>query len=108
MYGYMNKELGLVSDAPGISSVNAGDVVEIAYNLYAMYATLNIDVAMLLNVDPSVLQGWWAQVNLIQRDAYIQTAAMLGGKGPSESDSNKSVYMFQALLSSMLQKLSLM
>ena len=85
MYGYMNKELGLVSDAPGISSVNAGDVVEIAYNLYAMYATLNIDVAMLLNVDPSVLQGWWAQVNLIQRDAYIQTAAMLGGKGPSES-----------------------
>ena len=50
-----------------------------------MYATLNIDVALLLDVDPSVLQGWWAQVNLIQRDAYIHTAAMLAGKGPSES-----------------------
>ena len=45
---------------------------------------LNIDVALLLNVDPSVLQGWWAQVNLIQRDAYIHTAAMLAGKGPSD------------------------
>ena len=63
----------------------AGDVIEIAYNLYAMYATLNIDVAILLGIDPSVLQGWWAQVNLIQRDAYIHTAAMLAGEGPSES-----------------------
>ena len=69
MYGHMNKKLGLISDAPGIKPVNAGDIVEIAYNLYAMYATLNIDIAVLLNVDPSVLQGWWAQVNLIQRDA---------------------------------------
>ena len=85
MYGHLNKELKLISDAPGIKPVVAGDVIEIAYNLYAMYATLNIDVALLLNVDPSVLQGWWAQVNLIQRDAYIHTAAMLGGKGPSDS-----------------------
>ena len=61
MYGHMNKELRLVSDAPGISQVNAGDVVEIAYNLYAMYATLNIDISLLLNLDPSVLQGWWAR-----------------------------------------------
>ena len=78
-------KLKLISDVPGIKQVVAGDVIEIAYNLYAMYATLNIDVALLLNVDQSVLQGWWAQVNLIQRDAYIHTAAMLGGKGPSES-----------------------
>ena len=85
MYGHMNKQLKLVSDAPGMNQVVAGDVIEIAYNLYTMYATLNIDVALLLNVDPSVLQGWWAQVNLIQRDAYIETAAMLAGKGPSES-----------------------
>ena len=85
MYGHLNKELKLISDAPGIRQVVAGDVIEIAYNLYAMYATLNIDVALLLNLDQSVLQGWWAQVNLIQRDAYIHTAAMLGGKGPSES-----------------------
>ena len=85
MYGHLNKELKLISDAPGIKPVVAGDVIEIAYNLYAMYAVLNIDVALLLDVDPSVLQGWWAQVNLIQRDAYIETAAMLAGKGPSES-----------------------
>ena len=81
----MSKELGLITDAPGLKSVVAGDVIEIAYNLYAMYATLNIDVALLLNVHPSVLQGWWAQVNLIQRDAYIHTAAMIAGKGPSDS-----------------------
>ena len=68
-----------------LNKVVAGDVIEIAYNLYAMYATLNIDVALLLDVDPSILQGWWAQVNLVQRDAYIHTAAMLAGKGPSES-----------------------
>ena len=85
MYGHLNKELKLISDAPGIRSVVAGDVIEIAYNLCAMYAILNIDVALLLNVDQSILNGWWAQVNLIQRDAYIHTAAMLGGKGPSES-----------------------
>ena len=55
MYGHMNKELKLVSDAPGMNQVVAGDVIEIAYNLYTMYATLNIDVALLLNVDPSGL-----------------------------------------------------
>ena len=85
MYGHVSKELGLITDAPGIKPVVAGDIIEIAYNLYAMYATLNIDVALLLNVHPSVLQGWWAQVNLIQRDAYIHTAAMIAGKGPSDS-----------------------
>ena len=81
MYGYMNKHLELITDAPGINTVNAGDVIEIAYNLYAMYAVLNIDVGALLNIDQSVLYGWWAQVNLIQRDAYIQSASMLSGKG---------------------------
>ena len=85
MYGHISKELELISDAPNINQVNAGDVIEIAYNLYAMYATLNIDVAALLNIDQSVLNGWWAQVNLIQRDAYIHSAAMLGGRGPSTS-----------------------
>ena len=39
MYGHLSKELGLISDAPGIKPVVAGDVIEIAYNLYAMYAT---------------------------------------------------------------------
>ena len=81
MYGYMNKHLELIIDAPGINQVNAGDVIEIAYNLFAMYAVLNVDVSALLNIDPTVLYGWWAQVNLIQRDAYIQSASMMGGKG---------------------------
>ena len=83
MYGYLNKHLELITDAPGINQVNAGDVIEIAYNLYAMYAVLNVDVSALLNIDQSVLYGWWAQVNLIQRDAYIQSASMLSGKGCS-------------------------
>ena len=82
-YGHMNQYLDLVSDAPGINPENAGDVIEIAYNLDSMYATLNIDVAPLLGVDQSVLQGWWAQVKTIQRDAYIQSASMMGGKGCS-------------------------
>ena len=81
MYGYMNSHLELLTDAPGINTVSAGDVIEIAYNLYAMYAVLNIDMSTLLNIDQSVLHGWWAQVNLIQRDAYIQSASMMGGKG---------------------------
>ena len=93
MYGHMNKELRLVSDAPGMNQVVAGDVIEIAYNLYTMYATLNIDVALLLNVDPSVLQGWWAQVNLIQRDAYIETAAMLAGKGTIRFSFRTGMYL---------------
>ena len=80
MYGYMNKHLELITDAPGINQVKAGDVIEIAYNLYAMYAVLNNDVSSLLNIHQSVLYGWWAQVNLIQRDAYIQSASMLGWK----------------------------
>ena len=33
MYGYMNQHLELITDAPGINPVNAGDVIEIAYNL---------------------------------------------------------------------------
>ena len=33
MYGYMHEYLNLVSDAPGIGHEQAGDVVEIAYNL---------------------------------------------------------------------------
>ena len=83
MYGYMNDYLNLVSDAPGLGQEQAGDVIEIAYNLYSMYATLNIDVSSLLGIDQSVLTGWWAQINLIQRDAYIQSASMIGGKGCS-------------------------
>ena len=54
MYGYMNEHLEVVSDAPGINHENAGDVIEIANNLYSMYATLNIDVGALLGVDQSV------------------------------------------------------
>ena len=83
MYGYMNDYLNLVSDAPGLGQEQAGDVIEIAYNLYSMYATLNIDVSSLLGIDQSVLTGWWAQINMIQRDAYIQSASMIGGKGCS-------------------------
>ena len=81
MYGYMNEHLQLVSDALNIGHELAGDVIEIAYNLYFMYAVLNIDVASLLGVEPTVLTGWWAQVTMIQRDACIQSGAMLGGKG---------------------------
>ena len=29
MYGYMNKHLELITDAPGINQVKAGDVIEI-------------------------------------------------------------------------------
>ena len=83
MYGYMNEYLNLVSDAPSLGPEQAGDVIEIAYNLYSMYATLNIDVASLLCIDQSVLTGWWAQINMIQRDAYIQSTSMIGGKGCS-------------------------
>ena len=33
MYGYMNEYLNLVSDAPNLGHEQAGDVIEIAYNL---------------------------------------------------------------------------
>ena len=79
MYAYMNDHLNLVSDGPGLGPEQAGDVIEIAYNLYAMYALLNIDVESLLGIDQSVLTGWWAQINMIQRDAYIQSASMISG-----------------------------
>ena len=85
MYGYMNKHLNLVADAPELGAELAKDVIEIAYNLYFMYAALNIDVASLLGVDQSTLTGWWVQVTMIQRDAYIQSASMLGGKGCATS-----------------------
>ena len=58
MYGYMNKYLNLVSDAPNLGDELAGDVIEIAYNLCFMYAALNIDVASLLALmNPSLLDG---------------------------------------------------
>ena len=79
MYAYMNDHLNLASDGPGLGAEQAGDVIEIAYNLYAMYALLNIDVESLLGIDQTVLAGWWAQINMIQRDAYIQSAATLSG-----------------------------
>ena len=79
MYAYMNDHLNLASDGPGLGAEQAGDVIEIAYNLYAMYALFNIDVESLLGIDQTVLAGWWAQINMIQRDAYIQSAAMLSG-----------------------------
>ena len=78
MYGYVAKHLDLIPDAP-----NLGD--EFAYNLYFMYAALQVDVASLLGIDPTILAVWWAQVTMIQRDAYIQSAAMLGGKGSDTS-----------------------
>ena len=65
MYRYMNKHLNLVSDAPNIGPELAGDVIEIAYKLYFMYAALNIDIASLLGINPSVLTGWWAQERCI-------------------------------------------
>ena len=37
MYGYMNKHLNLVSDAPNLGEELSGDVIEIAYNLYFMW-----------------------------------------------------------------------
>ena len=85
MYAYMNQYLNLVSDAPSLGPELARDLIEIAYNLYFMYAALNIDAASLLGIDQSILTGWWAQVTMIQRDAYIQSAAMLGGKGSATS-----------------------
>ena len=85
MYGYMAKHLNLIPDAPNLGEELSGDVVEIAYNLYFMYATLHIDVASLLGIDQTILAGWWAQVTMIQRDAYIQSATMLGGKGTDTS-----------------------
>ena len=81
MYGYVAKHLNLLPDAPNLGDELTGDVVEIAYNLYFMHAALQIDVASLLGVEPTTLAGWWAQVTIIQRDAYIQSAAMLGGEG---------------------------
>ena len=95
MYGYMTKHLNLVSDAPNIGPELAGDVIEIAYNLYFMFAALNIDVASLVGIDPSILTGWWAQVTMIQRDAYIQSAAIIGGKG-ADRGLSKYVYTSQA------------
>ena len=68
MYGYMSKHLDLLPDAPNLGEEQSGDVIEIAYNLYFMYAALNIDVSSLLGIDSSVLTGWWAQVTMIQRD----------------------------------------
>ena len=85
MYGYVGKHLDLLPDAANIGPELLGDVIEIAYNLYFMYAALQIDVASLLGVDPTVLSGWWAPVTMIQRDAHIQSAAMLGGKGADTS-----------------------
>ena len=80
MYGYMARHLNLIPDAPNLGEELSGDVVEIAYNLYFMYATLHIDVTSLLGIDQTILAGWWAQVTMIQRDGYIQSAAMLSGK----------------------------
>ena len=51
-----------------------------AYSIYYMYAALNIDVASLLGVSEEKLTGSWAQVNMIQRDACIQSCSMLGWK----------------------------
>ena len=73
MYGYVAKHLDLVPDAVNLGPEMLGDVIEIAYNLYFMYAALHIDVSSLLGLDSTILAGWWAQVNMIQRDAYIQS-----------------------------------
>ena len=55
MYGYMAKHLNLIPDAPNLGEELSEDVVEIAYNLYFMYATLQIDVASLLGIDQTIL-----------------------------------------------------
>ena len=85
MYGYVGKHLDLLPDAANTGPELLGDVIEIAYNLYFMYAALRIDVASLLGVDTTILSGWWAQVTMIQRDACIESAAMLGAKGADTS-----------------------
>ena len=65
MYGYVAKHLDLVPDAQALEAEKLGDVIEVAYNLYFMYAALHIDVASLLGIQPNILTGWWAQVNMI-------------------------------------------
>ena len=92
----MNDHLNLVSDGPGLGAEQAGDVIEIAYNLYAMYALLNIDVESLLGIDQSVLEGWWAQINMIQRDVYIHSASMISG---SKVDSSRYASIYRVLRS---------
>ena len=70
MYGYVGSKLDLVSawkEHP-YSDASEGDVIEVAYNLYYMHAVLSIDIASLLGVSEEKLIGWWAQINMIQRD----------------------------------------
>ena len=86
MYGYMNKHLNLVSDAPNIGPELAGDVIEIAYNLYFMYAALNIDVASLLGIDPSCpYRMVGTSDNDPKRCIHPICCNLLGGKGAATS-----------------------
>ena len=82
MYGSVGTKFDRVDGWKGnvYNDVSKGHVTDSTYNLYYMYAVLNIDVASLLGVAEDKLTGWWAQVNMIQRDAYIQSCSMLGGK----------------------------
>ena len=59
MYGYVAKHLELIADAHALEVEKSGDVIEIAYNLYFMYAALQMCVASLLGVQPNTLTGWW-------------------------------------------------
>ena len=109
MYGHLNKELKLISDASGIKQVVAGDVIEIAYNLYAMYATLNIDVALLLNVDQSVSTRMVGSgKSYSERCLYSYSCNVRRKRDRPTPDSSKSVFMSRVLLNLMQRRLSLL
>ena len=74
-YGHVATKMQLVNDGGSLGPELKGDIMEITYNLYFMYAVLNIDVATLLGLEENRLAGWWSQINMIQQDSFIQSAA---------------------------------
>ena len=62
-----------------------------------MHAVLNIDVASLLGIEEDELTGWWAQVNSMQRDAYIQSCSMMGGSS-YDNERFEQICMYTAVL----------
>ena len=69
--------------APGINHENAGDVIEIAYNLYSIVRYFEYRCSLTVGHRPIRVIWVVAQINTIQRDAYIQSVSMMGGKGCS-------------------------
>ena len=95
MYGYVGTKLELVEDwkKQHYKDETRGDVIEAAFNLYYMYSVLIIDVASLLGVTEEQLTGWWAQVKMLQRDAYIQSCSVLEGDFSSKHFEHACMYM---------------